>query len=586
MNKIKNFFLKKYAQTVLASLVIFIAVWVVYANSIGNEFLWDDDAGIINNIYVHDWKYFLNFFSKSLYGGLGIVCAYWRPAVLSVFAVEWHTFLVWPGGYHIVNILLHGINALLIFYLFRLLFGRFWPAFGAALVFGVHPLNIEAVTYISGIADPLSALFILLGVIAYAKTEKETEYRRKRAFYLSVFLCFILALLSRESAVMMPGLLFLADIFNKRDKISNWRDIKNPLKKISFFLFVDAVYIVLRLTVMDFMKGIPVPSLNFPLYERILTFFHAFGIYIQLMFSPLHLHMEWVLPTAKTFMNPPVALGGFLIVIFIFLIFKTFRKLPEVSFGLAWFLIALSPYMNIFMPAVALLSEHWLYLSLPGFFFALFVFIDRISFPRFVRFFVLFSIIAWIFWVGNLTILRNRNWANPMVLFIDTLREAPKSYRANLNLGLAYQNDKQYDKALEYFERAMKIEPKNPFTYYDRALLYKIMGKEKEAMRDHEYSFSLDANNTRSTAFLLNYYSSKKEYSKIRVMLEHMLEITVKPVEREKILLRLISIANTEKNEASAKKYNEMLIDVRKEIQNDPIVKIGNFLNKYLGEIE
>jgi tetratricopeptide (TPR) repeat protein len=584
MDKIKNFFLKKNVQTAVASFVIFLAVWVVYANSIGNEFLWDDDAGIVMNKYIHEWKYFLNFFSESLYGGIGVVCAYWRPLVLSVFAVEWHTFLLWPGGYHMVNIFLHGINALLVFYVFRLLFARFWPAFGVALVFGIHPLNTEAVTYISGIADPLSALFILLGVIAYIKAGNETEYRRKRAFYLSVFLCFILALLSRESAIMMPGLLFLADIFNKRNETKKWRVVKAPLKKVLPFLFAGAVYIVLRFTVLNFMKGLGSLPYSFPLHERILTFLHAFGIYIRLMFAPLWLHMEWTLPEIKTFINLPMATGGFFLALFIFLIFKTFKKIPEISFGLTWFLIALSPMMNIFTPAGALLSEHWLYLSLPGFFFALFVFVDKISSSWKYRPIILVFLIAWMLWIGNLTILRNRDWANPMMLFIDTLQESPNSYRANLNLGLAYMNDEQYDKALEHFARAMEIEPKNPITYYNRALLYKKMGKKKEEMHDHEYSFYLDANNTRSTAFLLNYYSSKKEYSKIRETWEHVLKITTQPIEREKILLQLISLANTEKDDALAEKYDKMLTETRTQIQNEPMIKIGNFLNKYLGE--
>ncbi|MFA5830819.1 MAG: tetratricopeptide repeat protein [Candidatus Paceibacterota bacterium] len=587
MNKIKNFFLKNGVQTAVASLVIFLAVWIVYANSIGNEFLWDDDAGIIFNNYIHDWQYFLNFFSQSMYNGAGIISGYWRPAVLTVFAVEWHTFLVWPGGYHIVNILLHGINALLVFYLFRLLFGRFFIAFMTALVFGVHPLNTEAVTYISGIADSLCALFVLLGVIFYVKAGNETEHRRKRLFFLAVFLCFILALMSRESAIMMPGLLFLADIFRKRNEVKNWRNLKNPLKTVLPFLLFDGSYIISRLTILNFTKEFTsLLSFNLPLHERIFTFFHALLLYLQLMFAPLHLHMERFLVAEKTLMSPPVLAGGLALGLIFFLIFKTFKKIPEVSFGLSWFLIALSPSANIFMPSATALAEHWLYLSLPGFFFALFVLVDKISRSWRYRSIIFVFLTVWILWIGNLTILRNRDWANPIVLFTSTLQESPESSRANTNLGLAYEKKKEYDKALLYLTRATEIEPNNPLPFYLRALVYAKMGKNTESMRDHEHSVSINVNNTHSTAFLLSHYSMRNDFTKVREILEQVLEKTTSPMKSQDILLKIISVAKAEKNDALVDKYEKMLAETRLKVQDDPIVKIGNFLNKYLGEIE
>jgi tetratricopeptide (TPR) repeat protein len=584
MNKIKTFLLKRHVQTIIASLVVFLAVWIVYVNSLGNKFLWDDQAGIVMNNYVHDLKYFLNFFSESMYAGKGVVCSYWRPLVLTVFALEWNTFLMWTGGYHMVNIALHAINALLVFFLFRALFNRFFIAFLTALVFGIHPLNTEAITYISGIADPLCAMFVLLGTIAYVKAGKETRHQRKRLLLFSVFLSFILALMSRESAIMMPGLLFLVDIFNKRSEIKKWRDIKIPFKTVTPFLLFDGFYIILRLTILDFTKWYFDSSFTHPLHERLFTFFHSFLIYLKLMFVPLHLHMEWIFPVDKTLFSAPILAGGALLALFVYLIFKTFKTIPEVSFGLMWFLIALSPSMNILMPAAAPVAEHWLYVSLSGFFFALFVLVEKISSKWKYQWIILIFLMAWILWIGNLTILRNRDWSNEIVLFESTLKESPNSARAHINLGLAYGNAKEYNKSLFHLGRAMELEPKNPLSYYLRALIYERMGKHKESMRDHEYSVSLDVNNTYSMSFLLYYYTNKNDYPKIRWMLEQSLEDTQSLIVAEKTLLQLIGIAQIEKSETLIKKYTIQLIDVRKKIQNEPMVRIGNFLNKYLGE--
>ena len=584
MNKIKTFLLKRHVQTIIASLVVFLAVWIVYVNSLGNKFLWDDQAGIVMNNYVHDLKYFLNFFSESMYAGKGVVCSYWRPLVLTVFALEWNTFLMWTGGYHMVNIALHAINALLVFFLFRALFNRFFIAFLTALVFGIHPLNTEAITYISGIADPLCAMFVLLGTIAYVKAGKETRHQRKRLLLFSVFLSFILALMSRESAIMMPGLLFLVDIFNKRSEIKKWRDIKIPLKTITPFLLFDGFYIILRLTILDFTKWYFNSSFTHPLHERLFTFFHSFLIYLKLMFVPLHLHMEWIFPVDKTLFSTPVLAGGILLALFIYLIFKTFKTIPEVSFGLAWFLIALSPSMNILMPAAAPVAEHWLYISLSGFFFALFVLIEKITSKCKYRWILLIFLTAWILWISNITIIRNRDWTNATVLFTSTLKESPDSARANANLGLEYGKKREYDKAILYITKATEIEPDNPLLFFFRAVIYEKMGKTAESMRDHKRSMTIDVINTHSTDFLLNYYTRRNDYPKIREILEQVLEKTSSPIKSEETLLKLISIAKAEKNDVLAEKYTKMRTEVQQGMQNDPIVKIGNFLNKYLGE--
>jgi Tfp pilus assembly protein PilF len=289
-----------------------------------------------------------------------------------------------------------------------------------------------------------------------------------------------------------------------------------------------------------------------------------------------------LLPGEKTLISLPVITGCLIFSFLLFLILKTFKKNPEISFGLAWFLVALSPNMNIFMPATALLAEHWLYLSLPGFFFALFVLFETISSTWRYRPILLVFLISWIVWIGNHTILRNRDWADSITLFSRTLQESPKSYRANVSLGSVYQKEKQYDKALGYFTRAIAIEPKNPLSYHLRALLYTKMGKNEEALRDHERSVFLDPKNSTSIVFLLKEYSERNENAKIRDILEQQLKNTTDPMAAEKILLSLIHLANAEKNKDLAKKYTELFTKEEMILQNDPMTKIGNFLNKHL----
>lgn len=566
-------------STLPAVIILFLATFGLYFNSIHNAFLWDDEWGILTNTYVHEWKYFLNFFSQGIYAGSGSLSYYWRPLVLSVFSLEWHIFHEWVVGYHVINILLHAIDAALIFCLFRLIFRRDIFAFMAGLIFALHPLQTEAVTYISGIADPLATLFILLGTITYVKARQDPD--RERLFLLCAFLSFIFALMTKESAIMMPGLLFLADLFTERNKVTSWRDARTLLKRTIPFFIVLAIYIAARLTVLNFIKDLPPSPLALPLYERIVTFFHAFSVYLRLLFMPLYLHMEWILPIEKTLFSPPVLFGALVFIVFIILIITQFRKRPEISFGLAWFFVALSPNMNLFIPTTALLSEHWLYLSIPGFFLAFFVVIEEATQRWAYRPLLPALFIAWIFWLGNLTMLRNRDWADPIIFFTATLKEAPRSYRANVNLGTAYNKRGETEKALKSYGRAIAIAPNESIAYHERATLYQKIGREGDALQDDERSFALSSQSP-SFRVLVDYFMLHKEYEKAREILETRLKDTADPIESQKLLLKLFQISIQEKNTALKKEYAERMTEIETKIQNEPSVRLGVFLDTFL----
>ncbi|MBI2120104.1 MAG: tetratricopeptide repeat protein [Parcubacteria group bacterium] len=575
----KHLFENPLVRKIFPAVVLCLAVLAVYFNSLHNTFLWDDDSGILTNKYIKEWRYFLNFFSEGMYAGSGALSVYWRPAVLSVFSIEWRMFHEWVVGYHAVNILLHAIDATLIFYLFRSLFNKTLLAFMAAFLFAVHPLQTEAVTYISGIADPLSVLFILLGTFTYLKAQTNPD--KRRLFLLATFLLFIFALMSKESAIMMPGLLFLADLYAQKSDTSLWKKMTAAFKRVLPFLCVLAVYIIARLTIFDLTKDLPPSPLFFPLYERVLTFFHAFSVYLRLMFAPLHLHMEWALPIGRSIFTPQIATGGFFLIFLLGIIVTQIQKRPEVSFGLVWFFVALSPNTNIFLPTTALLSEHWLYLSLPGFFFAFFAAIEKITRKWSYRPILSALFIAWVVWLGNLTILRNRDWSDPITFFTKTLTDAPHSYRAALNLGITYEKRGEQQAALKYYEQSLTSR-ETEIGYFMRAELYQKMGRESEALRDHKRSFELNPAYSPSYRFLTDYFTSHAEHEKAREVLEIRADHTPDLIEAQRLFLMLFTLANQEHNEALKQKYMEKITANESIIQDKPLVKFGTFLNAYL----
>lgn len=211
---------KRRAFLLLALIGIFI-----YLNALPNQLFWDDDDGILKNAFIKDWSYIGKYFSENLIAGAGFTSNYWRPMLLLMYSFEWHLWGDWAPGYHATNILLHVANALLLFLLLTKFFKRSLLSYAVALIFLVHPLQTEAITYVSGRGDPLAVLFMLLGMLAYFKSkEKKTKKETKRFFLLSQG-AYIFALLSKDTAIMFPAFLVVMDFFLR----AKAKDTKEPM---------------------------------------------------------------------------------------------------------------------------------------------------------------------------------------------------------------------------------------------------------------------------------------------------------------------------------------------------------------------
>ncbi len=545
--------------------VLAASVMLLYASVFNNPFVWDDFFVVAKNTCVQNGN-LLNFFSENTYSGSGSVGANWRPLMLSVFSVLWHFWGGWTVPYHSASIFLHAINAILVFVLFKKLFKkRYWPAFLSALLFAVHPLQTQAIVYIAGFGDPLSAFFMLSGTIFYLKAE---ENEIKRRGYLGVsWICLLLAFFSKENSVMMLGLLFLADFFfSNKNEIFKER-LKKSAEKITPFFLLFACYIVARTTFLNFMPNVYLSSFSTPFIERVLVFFSTITDYFRLIFVPLHLHMEHTVYEVRSLFESKAFIGFTLIASFFALIISQWKKRPEVAFGLAWFLVAYAPNANLFMPNTNLFGEHWLYLSLPGFFFAIFCLGEEFLFVR--RFFLVavFSLFAWIGWISFLTINRNLDWETPIGIMEQTHREEPKKVQATIVLGSLYRDKGEYKKALEMYAEAVASDSNDFMVYAERADLYKKLGDHENMVADMERSCQVSVIYSPSFDSLVGYYQKNKEFDKAEQLLNSRLQQEKDPKIAFYTSIRLVSLAVGKGDHALAQKYLSLSDGYEKEYQ-------------------
>jgi len=306
----------------LIAVIILLGVGV-YSFNLNNPLFWDDDDWIINNVYVHSisWENIKFWFSNNVLAGVGLQSNYYRPFLFFTFALNWVISETKPFLWHLVSDFMHIANAILVFILLRKYAGQI-VAFLAALIFIIHPLNTEAVTYIAGRGDPLSVFFMLLALFLWmtdieCRSSKTVDKRHSMSLYkIGSLGALVLAILSRETGVIFPFLLmvfyvaFMDGDANDAKKHANYAkkdshhsheirilaSLKNAFKEALPYFGVVAVYGILRLTVLNFQN-----TLNFyaapNLYSeniiyRLFTFMHVLVDYFRLLFVPTGLHME------------------------------------------------------------------------------------------------------------------------------------------------------------------------------------------------------------------------------------------------------------------------------------------------------
>lgn len=451
-------------SVVLSIVLIGVLTFLVYANVLTGEFIWDDVFLVKNNLYIRDFSNAPFIFIDDIGQGAGKEYSFYRPLQTFTYMIDYKFWKLNVAGFHLTNILIHILTAVSLYFLIFLIFRDSLLSMLAGILFAVHPIHTEAVSYISSRADSLAALFMILSSILYI-----SDLRLKRfSLYVLSLLSFALALLSKEMALILPLVLLLYH-YSLKEKVEFSKLV--PAGVITF------LYIALRFSLLkDSLLKVSFPTTAL---ERFPGFFAALFRYIKLLVLPFGLHMEYgykIFPWD----NPEVLLG--LATFFILALFAFSQRIKNrlIFFSIVWFFALLIPHANLY-PINAYMAEHWLYLPSIGF-----SLIIAGLFAKVIRTYALkvFGVIAFVALVGfysSLTVEQNLYWLNPITFYERTLECAPESTSVYNNLGFLYQERGDYEKALFSYQRAIEIDPENIEAYNNLGNLHTLKGNYKEA---------------------------------------------------------------------------------------------------------
>jgi len=525
-----NSFLKKLSTYPWLGVVLIILLGAIaYHNCLPNEMFWDDDDFINNNRYIRDFHDWPLWFSQNLVAGSYLVSNYWRPLLLIIFATAWHLWQNWVYGWHAMAVGMHILAAIMLYCWVNRLFANRLLALMVGLIFVAHPVHNEAVVYVNSMGDALATFLVLSSLLLYTRFRQSQKPAWISRSYWGSLLLFPLALLSKETGFVLLGLLPLTDFLLLCTSKTFWGRVKQTAAAAWTFMAVGAVYVALRATVLNFSN-----SFNFyneknafttHITVRLMTFFKAMVQYAGFYFFPHQLRVERYMPWGMSLLEWDVLAGGILVGLMIFCIFKFWKTKPWVSFGLAWFFIAIAPASNVLVPINAVIYEHFLYMPMIG----ITIVLARLSLewaqkrqtvPSLLK---ILAVVLVLFCAVN--IQRNLDWRTSIGFYEQLITYRPDDYRVINNLGMEYANKNIFDKALKTYLKAIALDPQNPVAYHNIAGTYRDTGHVDLALENFHKALELNPNFIFSYRSLADLYWRLGDWKDCRENLLQMLRM-------------------------------------------------------------
>ncbi|UCF80472.1 MAG: tetratricopeptide repeat protein [Acidobacteriota bacterium] len=511
-----------------APLVLVVLPLLIYANSLNNAFHYDDFHSLVDNPHIRKLENIPSFFTSARTTSIHAERGHYRPVLFSTYALSYALggYDYDPTVFRLANLILHILNGLLLFAVFRRVSGNTAVAFYAALLFAVHPLNTESVNYISCRSNVLATTFYLAGVGLFVGYSGSAPTRRRTAFYAGSLGCFGLGLLTKEIVITLPAILMLLDILilsprpdgagggakislAPQTSLSGQGasfDVKTLFRRHLAFWMVAGFYLFLIFAV-----GLK------PMYERhgvlynLLVQTKAMAFYLRLLVFPRGLSVAHGFDMEST-LSAAFWISLFIIGGSLFLTWRLRRRCGLLSFAILWYFIALLPTSSVIALHIPV-NEHRTYLPGVGFAVAVaFLFglittksketrarlrpaptlgrlgqaLSKLAVP-------LFAVVVGIFSVA--VFARNQTWKTAITLWKDAAKKYPDNPHAHETLGLEYSKLGDLEKAEREFLLAVRrggVSKALAKPYNELGIIYAKRKEYESAIEHYTLSAELD----------------------------------------------------------------------------------------------
>lgn len=495
---------------------------VSYVNTLGFAFVYDDLPQLVNNPRVHTWEHAPRLFveqvwTQSMLQGTG---NYYRPIFELWLLIQYNLFGLHPWAYHLASVLMHMAVVGLAYLLFQRLTGDRLTASMGTVIFAVHPTHIESVAWISGVTDPLCALFVLGSFLAYMRARDAGSSTGDRiAWQVAALALYALAMMSKETAIVVPALLVVYEwLVVKRDSLVA------QARRVTPFVVITGAYLLVRHWVL---LGFMHPE-AYSLKSILLTLPRVLWFYTHELVWPVGLSVFYDTPfvVRPGLWNFYLPLAG--VVVFAVAVAGLARRSRPAAFGAGWMLAMLAPAlvgMYVFIPE-ELAHDRYLYLPSIGFALIVAVALRQLSSkgelfggPR-------LQVAAALALGGILaagTAVQNIYWTNDLILYAHGVSVAPRNVVAIDHLANEFYKRKKPGAALALYRQALEIKPQQWQTHFAIGITLYELGDYPQATHELEEGIRVAPENAEQYIFLglsqlslSNYARAEQEFRRAK----------------------------------------------------------------------
>ncbi len=464
-------------------LLLILVTAITYFPALENGFLyqWDDGKYIVENPFIRDisLKGIINIFTHQYFTN-------YHPVTTLCYAIEFKLFGLNPVFYHLINVLLHISNSVILFLLIFNIANRKDIAFIISVLFAVHPMQVESVAWISELKDVLYTFFYLFGLLFYLKYIYD---QKNKLNYFLVLIFFVLSLLSKPTAITFPLILFIIDYVCERQMSKHLFTEKIPYFLIALLMGLIAVYT--HTTDKDIAQYINLHSIMNGCFISCYSFlFYIFQLLIPYKLSAIHyfpVHHTAVLPLIY-YCSPVIIFLSF------WVFYKFFRHNRMMLSCMLFFIFNIIWFLKIIPYGTAMAAERYTYMAsigiygiIAGVYYYLFSGIKKIK-PH------LFSILTiYILILSVFTFNRIKYWKNEITLFSDVIMKYPEHDKAYVIRGNARARENDLAGAIDDYSKAIQLNKLYVKSFLLRGNAYKKQNKLTEAISDYSYAISIDS---------------------------------------------------------------------------------------------
>jgi tetratricopeptide (TPR) repeat protein len=460
----------------LLSVLVLASYWGVQGNGFVN---YDDPAYVVENRHV-----------KAGLSGEEIVWAFtasyvsnWHPLTWLSLMLDHDLYGMNAGGYHWTSVLIHLLGVLMLFFVLRRMTGDLWCSALVAGLFGVHPLHVESVAWISERKDVLSGLFWMLGLWGYARYVERPGWGR----YGTMALFFILGLLSKPMVVTFPFVLLLLDWWplGRLGRPSGRSLISLAYEKIPLFV-LSAVSSVITFVVQREAESVA-SLVNLPIVDRLGNAAVSYLRYLVKMALPYDLAVFY--PHPGTWPIREVLLSAILLILITGFVLMRRHRQPFWAVGWLWYLGTLLPVIGLVQVGAQSMADRYTYLPLIGIFIMIAWggkdLITGMSHNRMLAVALSGSILSLL---AAMTFIQVGFWRDSVSLFNHALRVTDGNYQAHYNLGKAAASEGMFAEAIGHYRDAIRIIPSYGDAYRNLGMAQMELGEYAEALQSYDFA--------------------------------------------------------------------------------------------------